>query len=188
MNHLISTTSASAALMTGLPLPAGATGRATLELASSKYVPRIKDGAKAYKKDVYKAVGSGNLEALAAAVAEPRKKTKEDKAKADAGFAERAASAGPFSDARVLAAMDLYAAAFSDRAESNKTKAMKKEVATLRSIVGEWRALSAGGGKGSKGGATRAKELYKEGGDTFNRYVYTANLGLNIKFEKLDYL
>jgi hypothetical protein len=34
----------------------------------------------------------------------------------------------------------------------------------------------------------RAKELYKEGGDAFNRYVYAANLGLNIKFEKLDYL
>lgn len=55
-------------------------------------------------------------------------KSKEDKAKADGGFAERAASAGVFSDARVLTAMDLYAAAFSDRAESEKTRAMKKEV------------------------------------------------------------
>jgi hypothetical protein len=44
--------------------------------------------------------------------------------------------------------------------------------------------MSSSGGK--KGGW--AKELYKEGGDAFNRYVYAANLGLNIKFEKLDYL
>jgi hypothetical protein len=46
--------------------------------------------------------------------------------------------------------------------------------------------MSSSGGK--KAGAARAKELYKEGGDAFNRYVYAANLGLNIKFEKLDYL
>ena len=41
---------------------------------------------------------------------------------------------------------------------------------------------------GGKKVGSRAKEIYKEGGDAFNRYVYAANLGLNIKFEKLDYL
>ena len=61
----------------------------------------------------------------------------------------RAASAGTFSDARVLTAMDVYAAAFSDRAESEKTRNMKREVSKLRSIVAEWRDISSKGKKGA---------------------------------------
>lgn len=167
------------------PQSSQASGRATLEYAQERYIPRIKAGKSAYKKDVFKAVKADDMAGLASAIAEPRGKTNDDKTKADGGFADRAASAGPFSDARVLTAMDLYAAAFSDHAESEKTRNMKREVSKLRSIVAEWRDISS---KGKKGAGSRVKELYKEGGDAFNRYVYEANLGLNIKFEKLEYL
>lgn len=110
-----------------------------------------------------------------------------DKQSADGGFAERAASAGAFSDERVLTAMDLYAAAFSDRSETAKTKDMKAEVARLRSVVSTWRQLAS---KGKMSGAdlSKIKALYKEGGDAYNRYAFKANEGLNIKMKRLDYL
>jgi hypothetical protein len=50
-----------------------ATGNEKVEFASERYVPRIKAGAKAYKKELYSAVGSGDMRALAVVVAEPRK-------------------------------------------------------------------------------------------------------------------
>ena len=71
-SFLVTATSTTAAA-TFLPMVSYATGNEKVEFASERYVPRIKAGAKAYKKDLYKAVGSGNMADLGAVVAEPRK-------------------------------------------------------------------------------------------------------------------
>merc|ERR1712071_647898 len=87
--------------------------------------------------------------------------------------------AGGFSDARVLIAADLYAAAFSDNSISTKTKNMKEKVEKLRSIVQQLNTVAREGlgedvgGGGFLGLGTKkpsqaelsktAKELYVEG-------------------------
>lgn len=119
-------------------------------------------------------------------------------------MAERAAQAGQFSDARVIVAMDLFASQFSDNSISPKTKAMKKEVDELRSIVQTMDSLarqalgeeSAGGGffgfgkkQPSKAEISqKLKELYIAGGSAWNRYVFATNDGLPVTLNKLPYL
>merc|ERR1712157_393743 len=120
----------------------------------------------------------------------PPKKTRADRAKVDGGIQERAAQAGEFSDARVLVALDLLAAQFSDNSISAKTKAMKKDVDEIRSVVNEMSSIckqalgeeSAGGFFGKKAAskkelAKRMKELYVIGGTAWNRYAFVANEG-----------
>jgi hypothetical protein len=130
--------------------------------------------------------------------------SKEDRAKVDGGMSERAAQAGQFSDSRVIVAMDLFASQFSDNSISPKTKAMKKEVDELRSIVQNMDSLakqalgeeSAGGGFFGLGKkqpskseiSQKLKELYIAGGTAWNRYVFAANDGLPVTFNKLPYL
>ena len=83
--------------------------------------------------------------------------------------------------------MDLYAGAFSDRSETQKTKDMKQEVTTLRNVIKSWRQLAAKG-KISGPDKEKVKILYKEGGDAYNRYAFKANEGLNVKMKRIDYL
>ena len=102
-------------------------------------------------------MSAGDASSLISLTAPPRGKTSADKQAADGGFASRAASAGAFSDERVLTAMDLYAAAFSDRKETAKTKDMKAEVGRLRAVVSTWRQLASKGGKMSGADKERIK-------------------------------
>ena len=200
--------STSASVIAGAVLvnsqPAYARGRATLEQAYDRYTPRIIDGGKFYKGELYGAISKGNWKAIQAATAEPPKKSKEDRALQDGGVAKRAALAGGFSNARVLSAMDLYAGTFSDSSITQKTKAMKAEVETLREVVdGMNKAAkialgeeSAGGGLfgiGSKKPSTselskQVQELYIKGGNAYNAYVFAANEGLPVQLTKLPFL
>jgi hypothetical protein len=195
---------ASAALVV-IPLqPANARGRATLEAAYDRYTPRIIDGGKFFKGQLYGAIAKSDWKSIETATAEPPKKSKEDRALPDGGIAKRAAQAGAFSDSRVLSAMDLFAATFSESSISPKTKAMQEEVAKLRDVVqglnksariaqGEEKA---GGGFFGVGGktpsktdlATEVKDLYMKGGNAFNQYVYIANDGLPVQLNKLPFL
>mmetsp|Transcript_9677 Transcript_9677/g.13828 ORF Transcript_9677/g.13828 Transcript_9677/m.13828 type:complete len:247 (+) Transcript_9677:116-856(+) len=198
----------SASVITGAVLvnsqPANARGRATLEQAYDRYTPRIVEGGQFYKSDLYAAISKSNWKAIQAATAEPPKKSKEDRALQDGGFAKRAALAGGFSNARVLSAMDLYAGSFSDSSISAKTKAMKAEVETLREVVeGMNKAAkialgeeSAGGGLfgiGSKKPSTselakQLQELYIKGGNAYNAYIFAANEGLPLQLKKMPFL
>ena len=200
--------STSASIITGAVLvssqPAYARGRATLEQAYDRYTPRIIEGGKFYKSELYGAISKSNWKAIQAATAEPPKKSKEDRALKDGGVAKRAALAGEFSNARVLSAMELYAATFSDSSITPKTKAMKAEVETLREVVdGMNKAAkialgeeSAGGGLfgiGSKKPSTselskQVQELYIKGGNAYNAYVFAANDGLPLQLNKLPFL
>eukprot|EP00568_Trieres_chinensis_P010181 CAMPEP_0183293778 /NCGR_PEP_ID=MMETSP0160_2-20130417/2344_1 /TAXON_ID=2839 ORGANISM="Odontella Sinensis, Strain Grunow 1884" /NCGR_SAMPLE_ID=MMETSP0160_2 /ASSEMBLY_ACC=CAM_ASM_000250 /LENGTH=206 /DNA_ID=CAMNT_0025454957 /DNA_START=112 /DNA_END=729 /DNA_ORIENTATION=- len=135
-------TTASAVLLTAAvsftaaaPLPASARGRATLEQSYDRYVPRIVSGGSYYKSDLRTHIERNDFGAIKAATSDPPPKTREDRSKLDGGVSDRAAKAGGFSDARVLVAADLFAAAFSDNSVSPKTKAMKAEVETLREVV-----------------------------------------------------
>ncbi|KAL7499911.1 hypothetical protein ACHAWT_008045 [Skeletonema menzelii] len=200
--------STSASVIAGAVLvnsqPAYARGRATLEQAYDRYTPRIIEGGKFYKGELYGAISKSNWKAIQAATAEPPKKSKEDRALQDGGVAKRAALAGGFSNARVLSAMDLYAGTFSDSSITQKTKAMKAEVETLREVVdGMNKAAkialgeeSAGGGLfgiGSKKPSTselskQVQELYIKGGNAYNAYVFAANEGLPVQLTKLPFL
>ena len=200
--------STSASIITGAVLvssqPAYARGRATLEQAYDRYTPRINEGGKFYKSELYGAISKSNWKAIQAATAEPPKKSKEDRALKDGGVAKRAALAGEFSNARVLSAMELYAATFSDSSITPKTKALKAEVDTLREVVdGMNKAAkialgeeSAGGGLfgiGSKKPSTselskQVQELYIKGGNAYNAYVFAANDGLPLQLNKLPFL
>lgn len=139
-----------------------------------------------------------------AATAEPPKRTKEDKSKVDGGIAERAAQAGGFSNARVIAATELYAASFSDSSIAPKTKAMKEQVAILREVVdgmntaakialGEEKVGGGFFGIGAKGPsqnelAQQVRDLYIKGGNAYNQYVFLANDDLPVTFKRLPYL
>ena len=184
--------------------PAYARGRATLEQSYDRYVPRILDGGKFYKTELYGAVAKGDWKGILAATAEPPKKSKEDRTLQDGGVAKRAAQAGGFSNARVLAAMDLYAGTFSDSSITQKTKSMKAEVENLRQVVdGMNKAAkialgeeSAGGGLFGIGGkkpstselAKEVQALYVKGGNAYNAYIFAANEGLPVQLNKLPYL
>lgn len=189
---------------TSIPSPVHARGRATLDQAYDRYTPRIIAGGEFYKKNLRDLVAKNDFEGIKRALAEPPKKSKEDRAKPDGGTTERAAQAGGFSDARVLVAADLFAATFSDNSVSAKTKKMKDEVANLRSIVEKMQSISrqalgeeSGGGGLFGFGAKKAskdelskklKELYIEGGNAYNRYIFAANEGLPVQLKKLPFL
>ena len=184
--------------------PAIARGRATLEFAYDKYVPRIVDGGKFYKSQLYSAISKGDWKTVSAAVAEPPKKSKEDRTLQDGGASKRAALAGGFSDSRVLTAMDLFAATFSDSSISPKTKAMQAEVSKLREVVsGISKAARIATGEEKSGGGLfgiggkapsqqellkQVQELYLKGGNAYNQYAYLANDGLPVQLEKLPFL
>lgn len=125
----------SIATTTSLSQPAFARGRATLETSYDRYTPRIIAGGEYYAKDLRDIIAKNDWAKLKDATSDPPKKTKADRAKIDGGVAERAALAGGFSDARVLVAADLYAAAFSDNSISPKTKLMKEKVENLRGVI-----------------------------------------------------
>lgn len=141
---------------------------------------------------------------MESATAEPPKKSKEDRKLQDGGIAKRAALAGGFSDSRVLVAMDLFAATFSDSSITPKTKAMKAEVEKLREVVAGMNKAArialgeekSGGGLFGIGGkapsqselAKQVQELYLKGGNAYNQYVYLANDGLPVQLEKLSFL
>ncbi len=189
-----------------IPLrPAYARGRATLEYAYDRYTPRIVEGGKFYKGQLYGAISKGDWKSIESATAEPPAKSKADRSLPDGGAAKRAALAGGFSDSRVLAAMDLFAATFSESSISPKTKAMKAEVEKLREVVqglnkaarialGEEK--SGGGGLFGIGAKVTSKEelaktvkdLYLKGGNAFNQYIFIANDGLPVQLAKLPFL
>ncbi|KAL7461997.1 hypothetical protein ACHAXS_003423 [Conticribra weissflogii] len=186
------------------PQPSHARGRATLDYAYDRYVPRITEGGNFYKSTLYAAISKSDWKALEAATAEPPKKSKEDRALQDGGIAKRAAMAGGFSDSRVLTAMDLFAATFSDSSITQKTKSMKAEVETLREVVQGMNKAArlalgeekSGGGLFGIGGkapsqselSKQVQELYVKGGNAYNQYVYAANDGLPVQLQKLPYL
>jgi len=184
--------------------PVGARGRATLEASYERYIPRISAGGTFFATDLRKAIEKNDWNSIKLATQEPPKKSKSDRSKLDGGTAERAAQAGGFSDARVLAAADLFAASFSDNSISAKTKKMTEQVAILRSVVQDMN-LAARQGLGedtSSGGffgiadkklsqaelAKRVRELYVEGGTAWNQYTFAANDELPLSLPKLAYL
>ena len=187
------------------PPPAHARGRATLEQAYDRYTPRILAGGDFYKTKLKSMIAKEDWEGIKKALQEPPKKSKSDRSKQDGGISERAAQAGQFSDSRVITAMDLYAATFSDNSVSPKTKAMQKEVAELRNVVEGMKSIvkqvtgeePAGGGGlfgiGKKQPsklelANKMKELYIIGGTSWNKYIFAANDGLPVSLNKLPYL
>lgn len=208
-DFLRSTSAAAAAaaltIMTAPITPADARGRATLEQSYDRYTPRIIAGGQFFANDLRKLIERNDWEGIKAATAEPpKKKTKADLAKVDAGIAERAAKAGGFSDSRVLVAADLYAGAFSDNSISAKTKKMRDSVQKLRAVV-EGMNLAAKEALGEeKGGgglfgfgakkptqtelAKKVRELYVAGGNYWNQYIFDANDELPITLQKLPYL
>lgn len=139
-----------------------------------------------------------------AATAEPPERTKADKSKPDGGIAERAAKAGGFSDARVIAAADLWAASFSDNSISPKTKKMKEQTEIMKEVVagmntaaklalGEEKAGGGFFGLGAKAPsqvelAKQVRELYIKGGNAYNQYVFISNDELPVQLKKLPYL
>lgn len=186
------------------PTPAYARGRATLEAAYERYTPRVIAGGKFYANDLRQMIEKNDWKGIEAATAEPPKKSKADRVKVDGGLAERAAQAGGFSDARVLAAADLFAATFSDNSISPKTKSMKEKVAKVREVVNDLHSVArqALGEEKPEGGlfglgakapsqyelAQSARKLYLEGGTAWNEYIFAANKDLEIKLAKLPYL
>lgn len=185
------------------PSPSYARGRATLEQAYDRYTPRILSGGEFYGKGFRKLVEKSDWAGIKSSLAEPPKRSKEDKAKIDGGIAERAAQAGQFSDARVIVACELFAAAFSDNSVSPKTKKMKAQVQILRETVEEMEDIakqglgeSGGGGLFGLGGkklsqgelAKKMRDLYVTGGNAWNAYIFAANEELPVSLKKLPFL
>uniref|UniRef100_A0A7S4EP78 Uncharacterized protein n=1 Tax=Pseudo-nitzschia australis TaxID=44445 RepID=A0A7S4EP78_9STRA len=184
--------------------PAFARGRATLEQAYDRYSGRIIGGGNFYKNEMKTMIAKDDWAGIRAALQEPPKKTKADNAKIDGGIQERAAQAGQFSDARVLVALDLLAAQFSDNSISTKTKAMKKDVEEIRAVINEMQSIckQALGEESAKGGffgvgkkqtskkelSNRMKELYINGGTAWNRYAFAANTGIPKTVQQLPIL
>jgi len=182
--------------------PAHSRGRATLEQSYDRYSPRILAGVKFYSKDLKKAISKSDWASIKAATQEPPKKTKADRSKIDGGVSERAAQAGGFSDARVLTALELWAASFSESSISTKTKQMKAQVDVLREVVngmtslakialGEEKGGAFGFGKKAKSNtelAAEVRDLYVKGGNAWNQYVFLSNEGLPVQLQKLPYL
>jgi hypothetical protein len=185
------------------PEPAYARGRATLEKSYQRYSPRIIAGGVFYGGDLRQLVEKNDWAGLKNALQEPPERTKEDLNKPDAGVAARARQAGGFSDARVLVAADLFAAAFSDSAVSNKTRKMQGAVERLRDAVQGLQTVARQGlGEETSGGlfgmggkklsptelATSAREYYVAGGTAWNEYVYDANDELALVFDRFPYI
>jgi len=186
-----------------LPSPALARGRATLEQSYDRYTPRIITGGEFYGGEFRKLVEKSDWKGIKAALAEPPKRSKEDKSKVDGGVSERAAQAGGFSDSRVVVACDLFAAAFSDNSVSPKTKKMKAEVEILREVVADMTFVAQQGlGEVSSGGlfglggkkpspselAKKMRDLYVKGGNAYNKYIFVANEELPVQLKKLPFL
>jgi hypothetical protein len=204
------TTAASAAaasllFATGVAQPeaAQARGRATLEQAYRKFTPRIVAGGDFYSTDMKKLVATSDWEGIKNALQEPPGRSKEDLVKSDSGVAARARQAGQFSDARVLVAADLFAAAFSESSISPKTRKMQAAVVKMRAVVEEMESVSKqalgeesgglfGGLLGKKVDKaalqTQLRALYVEGGNAYNEYVLAANENLALLFDKLPYI
>jgi hypothetical protein len=190
------------AAITGTPEVASARGRATLEQAYRKYTPRILSGGAFYASEMKQFVAAANFAAIQNALREPPSRQKDDLKKPDSGVADRARLAGQFSDARVLTAADLYAAAFSESSISPKTKKMQAAVAKMRTVVEEMEDLcqqalgeSSGGlfGIGAKKVdktelAKRLRTLYVDGGNAYNEYILMANQDLALQFDKLPFI
>lgn len=184
--------------------PAEARGRATLEFSCDRYYPRLEAGGVFYANDLKRAIEKNDWAAIKAATEEPPKKTKADKSKIDGGISERAAQAGGFSKARVVAAADLWAAAFSDSSISTKTKKMKEQTAILGQVVEEMNTIAkialgeekSGGGIFGFGAKTpsqaelakQVRELYVKGGNAWNQYVFLSNDDLPVQLKRLPYL
>lgn len=194
-------------LVSTLLLPfesADARGRATLEYSCDRYYPRIEAGGEFYANDLKRAIERNDWAAIKAATEEPPPKTKADKSKIDGGISERAAQAGGFSKARVIAAADLWAASFSDSSISTKTKRMKEQTAILTQVVDEMNTTAkiALGEMKPNGGifgigaktpsqnelAKQMRELYIKGGNAWNQYVFLSNDDLPIQLKRLPYL
>jgi len=180
---------------------AHARGRATLEQAYDRYSSRIIGGGTFYKTKLKTMIAKDDWAGIKVALQEPPKKSRADRAKIDGGIQERAAQAGQFSDARVLVALDLLAAQFSDNSISPKTKAMKKDVEEIRSVLNEMTSIcrqalgeeSSGGLFGKKPASKkelskRMKELYVIGGTAWNRYAFVANEGIPKALQQLPLL
>lgn len=183
------------------PFPSYARGRATLIDFYDRYTPRIIAGGKFYKNDLKKLIAKNDWNSIKLATDEPPKKSKADRSKIDGGTAERAALAGQFSDARVLVACDLYASAFSDNSITPKTRAMKQEVEKMREVVRQLNATARAALAGSSSSSNSkkpspidlaktetARQLYVDGGNAYNAYIFAANEELYIKLQKLPYL
>lgn len=184
--------------------PAFARGRATLEQAYDRYTPRIIAGGKFYAQDLRDLIAKNDWAGIKAATSDPPKKQKSDLAKIDGGIAERAAKAGGFSDARVLVACELYGGSFSDNSITAKTKSLKTQVENLRKVVEEMNLIARealgevkeGGFLGIVGSKSPSpgelsktiRQLYAEGGNYWNQYIFAANDGLPPQLAKLPYL
>ena len=184
--------------------PAFARGRATLEQAYDRYYERISNGGNFYKTQLKSLIAKDDWAGINVALQEPPKKTRADRAKIDGGIQERAAQAGEFSDARVLVALDLLAAQFSDNSISPKTKKMQKNVEEIRAAITEMKSLcrqalgeeSSGGGMFGMGKkqvskkelSKRMRELYTIGGNAWNQYAFVANEGIPKTLQQLPYL
>jgi hypothetical protein len=185
-----------------IPL-ASARGRATLERAFERYGPRVRDGRTFYATELRQIIAKSDWNGLKNALAEPPSRQQIDLQKPDSGVAERARQAGGFSDARVLTAADLLAAAFSDNSITTKTKKMQASVAKMRNVVLELNSIARQGlGEESTGGffgigakkadpvalTKKARELYVAGGNAFNEYLAAANEDLALQFDRFEYL
>lgn len=195
---------AGASALSSFASPAQARGRATLVDSYDRYSPRIVAGGQFYASDFKRMVEKADWSAIKAATADPPKKSKEDRSKRDGGIADRAKLAGQFSNARVTTACDLFAAAFSDNSISPKTKKMQAEADKIRSVIDEMsQAARQGLGEESGGGffgfgakkpsqaelAKRVRQLYVEGGNAYNQYIFAANEEpLPLTVAKLPYL
>jgi hypothetical protein len=181
---------------------AQARGRATLDQSYERYAPRIRAGGTFYATDLRKLIEANDFAGIRDALAEPPKRTRDDLQKADAGVAERARKSGGFSDARVLVAADLFASAFSESSISSKTKKMQGAVQKMRTVVKEMQDVvnetlgeEKGGffGIGAKKAnpaesAKKLRQLYVQGGNAWNEYVFAANENLALQFDKFEFI
>jgi len=184
--------------------PASARGRATLEKSYERYAPRIRAGAEFYGSDFRKLVEKQDWQGIKNALQDPPERKREDLVKPDAGVAARARQAGQLSEARVVVAADLFAAAFSDNSISAKTKKMKVAVDKLREAVegmsttakialGEQKVGGGLFGLGAKAPsqselAKQLRDYYVAGGNAFNEYIYAANDDLALQFDRFAYV
>jgi hypothetical protein len=115
-----------------------------------------------------------------------------------------ARQAGQFSNERVLVAAELFASAFTaQNAITPKAKKMKAAVEKLREIIGEMQSVTrqalgeekSGGlfGLGAKKPsqeelAKQIRQLYVEGGNAWNEYVFAANENLALQYDKFNFV
>lgn len=198
----VSSAATASMLLVAIPESAYARGRATFEQTYRKFVPRVVTGGEFYSTEMKKLISASDFSGIKNALQEPPARSKADLTKSDSGVAARARQAGQFSDARVLVAADLFAAAFSESSISPKTKKMQAAVAKMREVIQEMESVSkqalgeeSGGmfGFGSKKldkteASKKLRALYVEGGNAYNEYVLAANDNLALQFDKLSFI